>query len=200
VHHAHRCVAALVADGFHPVIIGQKGHVEVNGLTEDLEEFDIVLTEEEVGRLPERPRFGVVAQTTQPIERARRLVVLIETRFPHSQVRFVDTICQPTKQRQSAAVELARECDVVVVIGGANSNNTRELVETCRRHCSRAHHIQRADDLQSVWFQADDTVGVTAGTSTPDSIIEEARAWLEGFARFQAQLAEHMKAPVKHRD
>ena len=122
--------------------------------------------------LRERPRFGVIAQTTQPIERVRRLVQLIRERFPKSEVRFIDTVCQPTKQRQSAAVELAQKCDVVVVIGGAHSNNTHELVKTCSQFCSRVHHIQTADDLRAEWFQADDTVGITAGTSTPDVVID----------------------------
>jgi 4-hydroxy-3-methylbut-2-enyl diphosphate reductase len=114
----------------------------------------------------------VAAQTTQPIERVRHLVELIRRRFPGSLVRFIDTVCQPTKQRQTAAVELARKCDVVIVIGGADSNNTRELVTTCSRHCRRVHHIQTESDLRMEWFAAARTVGITAGTSTPDRVID----------------------------
>jgi 4-hydroxy-3-methylbut-2-enyl diphosphate reductase len=171
VHVAHRAVQALVSDGFHPVIIGQRDHVEVRGLTEDLAECDIVLTEADVAALRERPRFGVAAQTTQPIARVRLLVDLLRARFPRSEVRFVDTVCQPTKQRQSAAEELARQCDVVVVIGGAHSNNTRELVATCARFCPRVHHVQGPDDLRAEWFAGAGTAGLTAGTSTPDVTI-----------------------------
>src|SRR5204862_8340448 len=69
-----------------------------------------------------------------------------------------------------AAVELARRSDVVVVIGGANSNNTRELVTVCSRHCPRVHHVQNESDLRSEWFHGDEVVGITAGTSTPDEI------------------------------
>ena len=98
---------------------------------------------------------------------------LIRRRFPNAEVRFVDTVCQPTKQRQNAAGELARQCNVVIVIGGAHSNNTRELVETCSRYCARVHHVQTAADLRDDWFHADDTVGITAGTSTLDSVIDE---------------------------
>ena len=128
--------------GYHPVIIGQRGHVEVRGLTEDLADFDVVLEAEDVQALADHPRLGVAAQTTQPIEKVRDLVALIRARFPQSEVRFIDTVCQPTKLRQRAAVELARQCDVVIVIGGAHSNNTRELVSTCRRYCSQVHHVQ----------------------------------------------------------
>jgi len=179
VHFAHQAVARLVAQGFHPVIIGKRGHVEVRGLTEDLADFDIVLTEDDVAALRERPRFGVAAQTTQPIGRVRELVRLIQRRFPHAEVRFVDTVCQPTKQRQQSAIELARQCDVVIVVGGAHSNNTHELAETCRQHCPRVHKIQTATDLCEDWFHPDDTIGLTAGTSTPDETIEAVESWLQ---------------------
>jgi 4-hydroxy-3-methylbut-2-enyl diphosphate reductase len=88
-------------------------------------------------------------------------------------VRFIDTVCRPTKQRQNAAVELAQLCDVVVVIGGANSNNTRELVATCLRYCARVHHVQNAAGLRAEWFASGETIGITAGTSTPDGVIDE---------------------------
>lgn len=182
VHVAHRAVKGLVQAGYYPVIIGKAGHVEVRGLTEDLAEFSVVLTEQDIPELPERARFGVAAQTTQPIERVRHLVNLLRMRFPASEVRFIDTVCQPTKQRQNAAMELARQSDVVVVIGGAHSNNTHELVQTCRRYCSRVHHVQTAADLREDWFTAAGTVGVTAGTSTPDSVINDVVSWLRDLA------------------
>ena len=104
----------------------------------------MVLSEADVLALKERPRFGVAAQTTQPIEKVRTLVNSLRRRFPESEVRFVDTVCRPTKQRQHAAIELAQQCDVVIVIGGAHSNNTRELVETCSRYCApRASRANR---------------------------------------------------------
>ena len=168
---AHRSLAKLVSKGFHPIVIGKRGHVEVLGLTEDLNEYDVVLSEQDVADLQPYPRFGVIAQTTQPIERVSSLVQSICERFPDSEVRFVDTVCRPTKQRQDAAIELARKCDVVVVIGGARSNNTHELVNTCSRFCRGVHHIQVAEDLREEWFCATDTVGITAGTSTPDEVI-----------------------------
>jgi 4-hydroxy-3-methylbut-2-enyl diphosphate reductase len=176
---AHRSLAKLVSDGCHPVIIGSRNHVEVRGLTGDLDEFDVVLNENEVAGLRARSRLGVVAQTTQPIDRVRHLVQLIRERFPRSEVRFIDTVCQPTKQRQNAAIELAHKCDVVVVIGGAHSNNTRELVRTCAHFCARVHHVQTTADLREEWFCPGDTVGITAGTSTPESVIVAIERWLQ---------------------
>jgi 4-hydroxy-3-methylbut-2-en-1-yl diphosphate reductase len=183
VHVAHRAIRALLRDGYHPVIIGRRAHVEVRGLIEDLTAFDVVLDERDVLALDEHPRIGIAAQTTQPIERVRQLVALIRQRFPQSDVRFIDTVCLPTKQRQNAAVELARQCDLVIVIGGANSNNTRELVNTCRGHCSRVHHIQGEAELRAEWFLGADTVGITAGTSTPDEAIDRAERRIRELAR-----------------
>ena len=181
VHAAHRAVSRLVREGFHPIIIGKRDHVEVRGMTEDLDVFDVVFDEEDVAKLRERPRFGVVSQTTQPIDRVRHLAQMIRERFPKSEVRFIDTVCQPTKQRQNAAIELARQCDVVVVIGSTQSNNTHELVGTCSRYCSRVHHVQAAADLREEWFLNTNTAGITAGTSTPDAVINEVGLWLENF-------------------
>jgi len=187
VHVAHRSLRKLVDEGFHPVIIGKRDHVEVRGMTEDLAEFDVMLGEEDIAELREHPRYGVISQTTQPVEKVRRLVQLLRDRFPNSEVRFIDTVCQPTKQRQSAAVELAQQCDVVVVIGGTHSNNTHELVKTCSQFCPRVHHVQTAADLRSEWFHAQDTVGITAGTSTPDAVINATEQKLGQFASISTE-------------
>jgi len=182
VHFAHRALRELVDQGFHPVVIGKRGHVEVNGLVGDWPEADIILSERDVTALRERPRYGVVAQTTQPVERVRHLIQRLRERFPRSEIRWTDTVCQPTKQRQLAAEDLARRCDAVLVVGGAHSNNTRELVETCRRYCARVHHVRDADDLHVGWLIGTETVGITAGTSTPDDLIEAVETRLRQLA------------------
>lgn len=172
VHLAHRSVTRLVQEGYYPVIIGKKGHVEVRGLTEDLAECDIILTEEDVARMTERARYGVAAQTTQSIQWVRHLVDCIRQRFPSSEVRFIDTVCQPTKQRQAAAVEMAQQAEVVVVVGGRASNNTAELTRSCRKYCERVYQVQNETELRAEWFVGVQIVGLTAGTSTPDSAID----------------------------
>jgi len=182
VHYAHHAVKSLVREHFHPVIIGQRDHVEVRGLTGDLAEFDVVLTEQDALQLAARPRFGVAAQTTQPIDRVRQIVGLMRRRFPLSEIRFVDTVCQPTKQRQAAAIEMARQAHVVIVVGGAHSNNTRELAATCRRFCPRVHQVEDAGGLRAEWLRDAETVGLTAGTSTPDEVIEEVELRLRALA------------------
>jgi 4-hydroxy-3-methylbut-2-en-1-yl diphosphate reductase len=191
VHVAHRAIATLRRDGYHPVIIGQRDHVEVRGLTGDLEAFDVVLDEGDVCALAEHPRIGIAAQTTQPVDKVRRLVALIRRQFPQSDVRFIDTVCRPTKQRQDAAVALARQSDVVIVVGGASSNNTRELVNTCRHHCAHVHHIQTEADLRPEWFSTSTTVGLTAGTSTPDEVIDRVEERLRELTAEQQECPTH---------
>jgi len=103
----------------------------------------------------------------------------------------MDTVCHPTKQRQDAAVELASRSDVVIVVGGAGSTNTRELVNTCQRHCSRVHHIQTEADLRPEWLLAAETVGITAGTSTPDDIVERVDRRIRALATERDNCASH---------
>ena len=176
VHVAHRAVAALVRDGYHVVIVGQRDHVEVRGLTGDLDRFDVVLDEEDVLSLAAHPRIGVAAQTTQAVARVRQLVALIRERFPESEVRFIDSVCKPTKDRQVSAVEMARQAHVVIVVGGRSSNNTRELVKTCAAYCARVHHVETDADVHPEWFEGATVVGLTAGTSTPDGVIDQVEA------------------------
>ena len=183
VRFAHAKIQELARAGCHPVIVGQREHVEVRGLVEDLEAFDVVLTEAEIDALAPRARFGVASQTTQPEARVAALVARLRSRFPEAEVRVAETVCLPTRQRQRAAEELAQQSTVVVVIGGAHSNNTRELARTCGRFCRRVHQVQTAADLSPDWFHADDVVGITAGTSTPDLLIagveQRLREWSE---------------------
>jgi 4-hydroxy-3-methylbut-2-enyl diphosphate reductase len=183
VKRAHLALAKLIADGHYPVIIGQADHVEVRGLVGDLAEFTIILSEKDLERLDDRAdkgaRFGVVSQTTQPLSFVHSLVDAMRQRFPANEIRFVDTVCQPTKDRQEAMTRLAAEADAIVVVGGPDSNNSRKLTELARRLGKPAYQVAAASELNPEWFERVQVVGVTAGTSTPDRTIEEVRKWLE---------------------
>jgi 4-hydroxy-3-methylbut-2-enyl diphosphate reductase len=185
VHRVHLALARLVADGRHPVVIGQPSHVEVRGLVGDLDDYTVIQNEEDLdqlaGRLGRNPaaRLGVVAQTTQPIERVLELVAALRARFPRADVRFLDTVCQPTKDRQLALRRLAAESDVVVVVGGPESNNSRKLADLARSLGRPAYLVAGPSELRREWFAGCNVVGLTAGTSTPDPVIDEVRAWLE---------------------
>jgi len=185
VHHAHEQLRKLVAAGFFPVVVGKRGHVEVNGLVGDFSEAVVLSSPEDVLRLPLRPRYGIISQTTQPIDCVREIVDLVRCTYPHSEVRFVDTVCKPTKDRQSALRELIDESELIVVVGGRMSNNTRQLVETCRAAGRRAVHIERAEELDLLDFTGVTTVGLTAGTSTLPETIAAALKRLKEFSSMQ---------------
>jgi 4-hydroxy-3-methylbut-2-enyl diphosphate reductase len=181
VTRVHLALKKLMQEGRYPVIIGKPGHVEVRGLTGDLDEFTIVSREEDIPSLAGRGKLGVVAQTTQPLERVLELVEAIKERFPQADLKFIDTVCQPTKDRQNALRQLAAETDVVIVVGGPDSNNSRKLTELARQLGRPAHQVANASELRPEWFRGAHVVGLTAGTSTPDYIIEDVRHWLEAF-------------------
>lgn len=187
VRNAHEQLRRLVATGYFPIVIGQHGHVEVRGLTEDFPEAVIILHEEDLAKLPGRDRYGLISQTTQPIDLVHRLVHELRRLHPAAEVRFVDTVCQPTKNRQSALQELIEQAEIIVVVGGHHSNNTRELVRSCGAAGRRAIHIERPDELVASQFNDVRTVGVTAGTSTLPETVEAVVGRLEEIARFQEQ-------------
>lgn len=173
VTRAHRAARALQSQGYFVVIIGKPGHVEVRGIAEDLAEFVIVEEPEEVAAYPWR-HIGIVCQTTTPTRVVQDIHAAIVRMNPQAEeVRLVDTVCRPTKQRQSALERLIDQVEAVVVVGGRRSNNTRALVERCRERGVTAYHIEAAADLDPRWFLGVKVVGLTAGTSTLDSTVDE---------------------------
>ena len=179
VHHAHEQLKRLVCRGFFPIVIGKQDHVEIRGLTEDFSEAVVIESAADISKLPARDCYGVISQTTQPIDHVRALVSEIQKSHPESEVRFIDTVCRPTKDRQLALRSLIEVADVIVVVGGHHSNNTRQLAETCRAAGKWVFHVECADELKSHWFRADNVVGLTAGTSTLPETVEAIRQRLE---------------------
>ena len=173
VKKAHNALAQLVLADYHPIVIGKADHVEVLGLTGDFPEAEVVLSEADIDRLSPQAKFGVVSQTTQPTALVARLVNHLQTRFSDSDVKFIDTVCQPTKDRQSALRDLCQQVEVVIAVGGSNSNNTHQLVKTAQSYGVRAYRVGTADDLRDEWFDGVETVGVTAGTSTLHETVQE---------------------------
>jgi len=169
----HNRVAKLVRDGYFPVVIGERNHVEVRGIVGDLEEYAVIGEPSEVSLLEGQSKIGIVCQTTHQVEDARAVIRAIEERFPQTEICFVDTICKPTKERQSAVRELVLEADLMVVVGGFNSSNTKKLLKVCVDQGIPSYHIEGAEDLEAGWFRQASHVGITAGTSTPHRVIEE---------------------------
>lgn len=194
VHKAHKALASLVARGFFPVVIGKPGHVEVQGLIGDFPQAAVVESFRDILALPrDQAKIGVVSQTTQPIDRVERLVRQIESCHPQAEVEFLDTVCQPTKDRQRALEELCANNEIVVVVGGPNSNNTAQLARTVEKLGATAHRVARADELDPTWFRGAERVGVTAGTSTLEESVQEV------YARLLAIAAEAGSPPAPDR-
>ncbi len=181
VQKAHTAAQRLAAEGYHVVVLGKRDHVEVRGIVEDLPSHDVVRTREDV-RCWRYARIGIVCQTTFPILPARLLAQEIRRQNPQADVRFVDTVCEPTKQRIAAVEALAARVDAMVVVGGRNSNNTQKLADLCRRLGVRVTHVQSAADLEPQFFLGCTKVGLTAGTSTLDATIDEVEAGLRRLA------------------
>ncbi|MGZ4966577.1 MAG: 4-hydroxy-3-methylbut-2-enyl diphosphate reductase [Chthoniobacterales bacterium] len=182
VRHAHRQLRLLVDAGYFPIVIGKAGHVEVLGLTGDFPDAYVVNGAKDIANLPNHSRYGIIAQTTQPIDCVRKLVAEIRQARPKAEVRFVDTVCKPTKDRQHALVALIEQTQLVVVVGGKQSNNTRQLVETCRAAGRRALHVEQPNELLREWFEGLECVGLTAGTSTLHETVAAVHQRLQEFA------------------
>lgn len=158
--------------GYQVVILGDAGHTEVRGIMSRSGDDALVVSgADDLGSLSLGPRVAVVAQTTQTLESYTDLVREVACRA--DEVRAFNTICHATSERQTAAVEMAQDVDAVIVVGGRNSANTRRLAELCAATGVPTHHIETADEVDDAWFQGAERVGLTAGASTPDWIIEE---------------------------
>jgi 4-hydroxy-3-methylbut-2-en-1-yl diphosphate reductase len=169
---AHQAAQSLQAQGYHVLVIGRKAHVEVEGIIGDLTSVTVIESELDV-RNYARPKLGVLCQTTVTDRHAAAIRSAIAARNPDAEIRYIDTICLPTKEHQRSLERLLERVDAVVVVGGRNSNNTRELVDLCRQRGRPVLHVQSQSDLDPDWFKGFATVGLTGGTSTLDRTINE---------------------------
>ena len=171
VRRAHRQLASLVSAGYFPVVIGQHNHVEVRGLTGDFPNAAVIGSEEDIADVPDHTQYGVISQTTQPLEKVLHLVDALRAARPAAEVRYCDTVCQPTKDRQTALRDLVARAEVVIVVGGRHSNNTRQLVLTAEAAGCRAFQVEQASEVQADWIAGSNCIGLTAGTSTlPETV------------------------------
>ena len=170
----HKIVEEKSLEGYHIIIIGSPNHPEVAGIRGWAQGPCTVIetaSEAENLKLPKDTKIWIVSQTTFNYDKFSNFVEIIEELGYH--VVVTNTICSATKERQKEALELARRSDVMIVIGGKNSSNTQKLYDICLSQCKNTYYIQKLDDLVTVNFQSDSSVGITAGASTPNTIIEE---------------------------
>lgn len=175
---AHTCARELAEAGYSVVIVGEEEHPEVEGIMAHAGGTALIV--EDVGDLPERlpsRRIGIVVQTTQSLARLKDIVDALLPRV--SELKVCNTICSATAKRQLSAQELARTVDVMIVVGGHNSGNTTRLAEICEAVNPRTHHVETAEEIDPAWFGGAESVGVTAGASTPDAQVAGVVASIE---------------------
>ncbi len=179
----HKLARFLEREGYFPVVIGEENHVEVRGVLGNLRDSAVIHDESHLERLRGHARIGIVSQTTNRLEKVQKLVTAIRALPWVTDVRFIETICQPVKERQQAISDLlSQDIDLGIVIGGLNSANTRKLAELMRDRGITAYHIESAADLDPAWFVGRQHVGITAGTSTPQDVIEAVHRVVRGLA------------------
>jgi 4-hydroxy-3-methylbut-2-enyl diphosphate reductase len=172
VKKAQEHVRRLSAEGYVVVVVGDAEHPEVQGIVSFATgQVFVARSGADVAHLPKMAKVGVVAQTTQSYEHLESVVC--ECLKKAGELRVFHTICDATAVRQTEAVELARQVDCMIVIGGYNSANTCRLAEVCSLLQPQTHHIERADQIEATWFAGVTKVGVTAGASTPKWLIDE---------------------------
>ncbi len=200
VSRVHRAAQALQADGCHVVFLGRRSHAEVQGIVEDLTSYDVLETPEEAITF-EHAKLGLVCQTTTPPALAQEILAAVRARNPTAKIRFADTICQPTRDRQQALERLLARVDAMVVVGGKNSNNTRQLVERCRVAKVPVWHVQDASELELDALRRYQVLGLTAGTSTLDETIDAVYAALRkipaGVPSTSRQWVRHFRGNAK---
>ncbi|HEX6030730.1 MAG TPA: 4-hydroxy-3-methylbut-2-enyl diphosphate reductase [Tepidiformaceae bacterium] len=189
VTRAQRYGQKFVRDGWHVLIFGDPGHKEVRGImgwtmSKDGASHATIVSHADIDHLRDLVdnfpggfpnKIGVMAQTTHKMEDFAKFVsnLMLLGRERNFEMHVVNTLCHATTGQQEAAAELARQVDVMVVVGGKKSANTRHLKEVCEEQGTPAHHIEGPDELDPTWFTGMERIGLTAGASTPDYSIDE---------------------------
>jgi 4-hydroxy-3-methylbut-2-en-1-yl diphosphate reductase len=165
--------ALLGREGYGVVIVGEKDHPEVQGIVSFVGDGEVFVVSDraQAEHLPRRSKLGVVAQTTQSFDNLRQVTAICLEKS--KELRVFNTICDATLVRQNEAMAIAREVDLMLVIGGRNSANTSRLTSICAEIQPHTHHLETAGQMEASWFAGVASVGVTAGASTPRWLIEE---------------------------
>jgi len=171
----------LKADGYKIIVVGDPHHPEVKGTLSHVPAAWCIETVEDVARLPRGSRVGVVVQSTYSRERFTDIVKALSEKY--YEVRAVNTICTDTNNRQSEAERLSQEVEVMVVVGGKTSANTKHLAELAESHGARSYHIEGPDELQPQWFDGIKVAGLMSGASTPGWLVDQVCDRMEELSR-----------------
>ena len=171
VEEIHDEIKILEKEGRKIIIIGDHGHDEVTGIASQVKNAVIVANPDEANALRKTKKAGVVSQSTQTIENVQEIINILMSKV--FDLRFVNTICFPTKRNQEQIKELAEACDLMIVIGSFTSANSKRLTQLAKERNKLSFQVTCANDVDESWLENVETVGISAGASTPDNIINE---------------------------
>ena len=187
----HSEIVRLRAAGYAVVMIGHRGHPEVEGALGQCEDgMYLVESEDDVRALPSLPQAAFVTQTTLSVDDTAKIAGLLKQKFPHIRAPRRDDICYATQNRQNAVKRMAKQCDIILVVGSAASSNSNRLCEVAVQAGGRAHRIDSVDDIAPEWLANARTAGVTAGASAPEPLVQGVVARLQ--QRFPGCVLEEM--------
>ncbi|MDD5335902.1 MAG: 4-hydroxy-3-methylbut-2-enyl diphosphate reductase, partial [Rhodoferax sp.] len=196
----HVEVAKLHKEGFEFIVIGHKGHPEVEGTMGQLES-GIHLVEEvaDVARLlpAQTARLAVVTQTTLSVDDAAEIAAAVKARFPKVREPKQQDICYATQNRQDAVKMMSRQVDVVIVVGSPTSSNSNRLAELARKLGTESHMVDSADELQAAWFEGRQRVGLTAGASAPEILVNQVIARIKAMGAVSVRKMMGIEETVK---
>ena len=180
VKRVQKIARQLNEEGYEVVMIGDRKHPEVKAVVGSTDEVKVVGTPEDLDKISLNKKLGIICQTTQSSDHFADMIAAISRRG-FSEIKIINTLCRETMDRQTAAVKLCRQVDIMFVLGGLHSANTRKLAELCKKHNPQTYHLQNWAELDKNCLFGKTTAGVTAGASTPDNVVEEFVSNLESY-------------------
>lgn len=180
VKRVQKIARQLNEEGYKVVMIGDRNHPEVKAVVGFADDIEVVAAESDLDKINAKKKLGVICQTTQSAEHFADMIAAI-SRKGFTEMKVINTLCRETTARQTAAVKLCKRVDVMFVLGGLHSANTRKVAELCKKYNSETYHLQNWAELDRNCLFGKMTAGVTAGASTPDNVIEEFVRNLEAY-------------------
>ena len=178
VYEIHEEVIKIEKSGKKVIIIGDHGHDEVIGIASQVNKPIIIANKEEAINMRKIKSAGIVSQSTQSIENVQNIINILMTKV--YDLHFINTICYPTKRNQEQIQELAKKCDIMIIIGSFTSANSKRLTMLSQKINNNSYQVTCKDDIKTSWFKNNKTVGISAGASTPDYLINEVKEKIKG--------------------
>ena len=191
VYEIHQEVKKLAADGRKIIVVGDHGHDEVVAIANQVENAIVISSPEEALKLKKMKKVGVVSQSTQAIENVQEIINILMTKV--FDLQFVNTICFPTKRNHEQIKDMAKINDIMIIIGSFTSANSNRLTQLALTINPQSYQVTDSKDLEPVWFKNKDTIGISAGASTPDYLIKDVKDNIENIYKEKLWDKDHTK-------